>query len=337
MSRVRKVGVIGCGKILERHAEATKVNEGFELTALCDVQREILVSMCEKYGTRGYENYRNMLAKENLDMVVVATPNSLHVEQAKHCLESSTDVLVEKPASLNPKEVIMLSEIAKKNKRKAYCVLQVRLNPSVQTTKRVLERGLLGNIRGISLVQRWQRPYEYFSGWRAIPSVGGGTLYECGIHYLDIMNELLGTPKVVSSKLYTTKHKSSQIEDTIYSILDFGSYGGTVEVTVSAEPHNLECSLSIMGSNGYIKLGGKAMNVIESANFLSNGCRVEYESLLKLQDIPNTPNSYGSYAGSCPNHTELYENLEEFPIINALKSIEIIDEIYNASGVKYYR
>jgi UDP-N-acetyl-2-amino-2-deoxyglucuronate dehydrogenase len=196
--------------------------------------------------------------------------------------------------------------------------------------------GLLGEIRGMSMVQRWQRPYEYFSGWRAQPDIGGGTLYECGIHYLDVMNELLGTPKIISSKVYATKHKTSQIEDTIYSLLDFGNYGGTVEVTVSAEPHNLECSLSIMGSNGYIKLGGKAMNIIESANFLSNGCRVEYENLLKSQNIPNAPNSYGSYAGSCPNHSELYENLENFPIISALKSIEIIDEIYNAAGVRYY-
>jgi UDP-N-acetyl-2-amino-2-deoxyglucuronate dehydrogenase len=336
MSETRKVGIIGCGKILERHAEAVRLNKGFELVALCDVQKEILRSMCGKHRTRGYEDYRKMLSVEELDMVVIATPNSLHVEQAEYCLAHSVDILVEKPVSLNPSDVARLSGLATANERMAYCVLQVRLNPSVQTVARVLELGLLGEIRGMSMVQRWQRPYEYFSGWRAQPDIGGGTLYECGIHYLDVMNELLGTPKIISSKVYATKHKTSQIEDTIYSLLDFGNYGGTVEVTVSAEPHNLECSLSIMGSNGYIKLGGKAMNIIESANFLSNGCRVEYENLLKSQNIPNAPNSYGSYAGSCPNHSELYENLENFPIISALKSIEIIDEIYNAAGVRYY-
>jgi hypothetical protein len=78
------------------------------------------------------------------------------------------------------------------------------------------------------------------------------------------------------------------------------------------------------------------MNIIESVNFLSNGCKLEYESISKTINVPNTPNSYGSYAGSCPNHSELYKNIENFKINEATGSIQLIDKIYKQVNIKYY-
>ena len=277
-----------------------------------------------------------MISAEDVNFIVIATPNSMHVEQAIYALENGCDVLIEKPVSLDPADVTSIHEIAENNNQTAYGVLQVRENPSIIVCKEVLKLGLLGNVRSVSLVQRWQRPLEYFTGWRSIPEVGGGTLYECGIHYIDIMCHLLKKPASISSSVYSIKHKDSGIEDTIYSLLDFKDYGGTLEVTIAAEPTNLECSLSILGSNGFLKIGGKAMNIIESANFLSNGAQVQYQNLIDNSKIPNKPNSYGSYQGSCPNHPELYKNLSNYKILESLPAIELIDQIYKQSDVKYY-
>tara|TARA_R100001082_G_scaffold110310_1_gene89896 strand:+ start:3084 stop:4091 length:1008 start_codon:yes stop_codon:yes gene_type:complete len=333
-----KVAIIGCGAILRRHIEAIEKNKNFTLSCLCDTDSNIIKDVQKKYQVKGYTDYKEMIANEDIDLVAIATPNSLHVEQAIYCLKNNKDVLIEKPVSLDPQGVLEIEKVAKQNKRNAYCVLQVRLNPSVQVFRNAIDKGLLGTIRGVSLIQRWQRPVEYFTGWRAIPSIGGGTLYECGIHYIDIMGYILGTPKVVKSSVYKTKHRHCEIEDTIYSLLDYGDFGGTLEVTISAEPFNLECSLSVLGSNGYVKLGGKAMNVIETYNFLSNGCRIEFENMLQSSKIDNKPNSYGSYAGSCPNHTELYENLSKFTIEKSYPSLKLIDDIYKKSNldVRYY-
>ena len=333
-----KVAIIGCGAILRRHIEAIEKNKNFTLSCLCDTDSNIIKDVQKKYQVKGYTDYKEMIANEDIDLVAIATPNSLHVEQAIYCLKNNKDVLIEKPVSLDPQGVLEIEKVAKQNKRNAYCVLQVRLNPSVQVFRNAIDKGLLGTIRGVSLIQRWQRPVEYFTGWRAIPSIGGGTLYECGIHYIDIMGYILGTPKVVKSSVYKTKHRHCEIEDTIYSLLDYGDFGGTLEVTISAEPFNLECSLSVLGSNGYVKLGGKAMNVIETYNFLSNGCRIEFENMSQSSKIDNKPNSYGSYAGSCPNHTELYENLSKFTIEKSYPSLKLIDDIYKKSNldVRYY-
>jgi UDP-N-acetyl-2-amino-2-deoxyglucuronate dehydrogenase len=332
-----KVGIIGCGSIFIRHLNSIKRNKNFELSAICDIQEDLVKKISEDLSVRYYTDYKEMIVNEDINFVTILTPNSQHIEQSLFSLKNGCDILVEKPVSFNHFDIENIKTEALKNNRNAYCVLQVRLNPTIKLIQKVLDLKLLGDIRGISLIQRWQRPIEYFSGWRAEPSIGGGTLYEVGIHYLDILQKFFGVPNVVSSKVYKTKHKSSKIEDTIYCIFDFGSFGGTCEVNISSEPHNLECSLSILGSNGFLKIGGKAMNIIESHNFLSHGATKKFEDIMSdfNQNKPNEPNSYDSYFGSCPNHPELYTKLIDFDIMESYNAIKLINEIYEKSGIKY--
>ena len=118
-----------------------------------------------------------------MNFITICTPNSLHYEHALYSINNGKNVLIEKPVDFSSEKVKKLVTAAKKNNVNCFCVLQVRLNNSVDISRRCLDKKLLGKIRGVSFVQRWQRPYEYFSGWRNIPEVGGGTLYEVGIHY----------------------------------------------------------------------------------------------------------------------------------------------------------
>ena len=330
-----KVGIIGCGAILPRHLEAINANPNFELTALCDIQKDLVESLSKKHNVLPYTDYKEMVMSKNVDFVTIATPNSLHHEQSIFSLKNGCDILVEKPVSFSVEEIEDIIKVSKKHKQEVFCVLQVRLNPTVQLLKEIISNNLLGDIRAVNLVQRWQRPIEYFTGWRSIPSIGGGTLYEVGIHYLDVFQYVFGKPKVHSSKVYSTKHTSVDIEDTIYSIFDFNTFGGTCEITIAAEPRNLECSLSILGANGFVKIGGKALNIVESANFLSHGSQTEFDKIRKKYKISNEPNNYGSYEGSCPNHPFVYQNLNEFKMEESINVISLIDEIYEKSNIKY--
>lgn len=331
-----KVAIIGCGAILPRHLESIEANDNFELVALCDIQKTLIDSLSTRYNVSGFTDYKLMIKSlPDINFVVIATPNSLHVEQAVFALQNKCDVLIEKPVAFSLKEIEFINTVSRETNQNAYCVLQVRLNPTVQLLKETLNENLLGDIRGVTLIQRWQRPLEYFTGWRAQPNIGGGTLYECGIHYLDVVQYLFGKPTVIGSKTYEIKHKNIGIEDTIYSIFDFGKFGGTCEVTIAAEPQNLECSISVLGANGYIKLGGKALNIVESAKFLSHGSQTEFDKLQKKYDISIQPNSYGSYQGSCPNHPYVYQNLDQFSLSQSNNVISLIDDIYLKSGIQY--
>lgn len=330
-----KVGIIGCGAIFERHIESINDNNNFKLISICDVQENTAKVISNRLSVPYYTDYKEMILKEDINFVSILTPNSLHFEQSYFSLNHGCDVLIEKPVSFDLESIEKIKKISEETNRKSYCVLQVRLNPTIEILKKILDYKLLGEIRGVSLIQRWQRPLDYFSGWRAEPKIGGGILYEVGIHYLDVLQSLFGVPEVISSKIYNTKHKKSKIEDTVYSIFDFGSFGGTCEITISSEPHNLECSLSVLGSNGFIKIGGKAMNIIESYNFLSHGATKKFEMLIQDSDESKSPNSYDRYFGSCPNHPLLYKNIDKFDIMETYNVIKLINQIYEKSKIKY--
>jgi len=327
-----RVGIVGCGKILPRHMEAIEKNDNFSLISVCDIEYEKIKNI----KASRYINIEEMIDKENLNFIVVATPNSLHFEHAKIAIENNCDVLIEKPATLNPGDIDKLINLSNKYSQNVYTVLQVRLNSCVQKLKHLIDSKEIGDIRGFSLVQRWQRPKEYFYDWRGEPLVGGGILHECGIHYLDVLCYLLGKPDVLFSKKYNTKHKNVEIEDTIYSFLNYGSFGGITEVSIACEPHNIECSLTVLTDKGFIKLGGKAMNSIEGVEFVDKKMTDKIVSFFKTNDVVGSPNSYGSYSGSCPNHPDLYRRLDKFNIQETKNVLQLIDEIYSFCKLRYY-
>ena len=332
---VNKVGIIGCGKIFPRHLQAIKANANYQLVSICDNDKTSLDKAQSISRAKPFTDYKKMVKEGDVNFVVIATPNSLHFEQAIYCLNNGCDILIEKPATLNPNMIDVIIKEAKQNNQKAYCVLQVRLNSCIQNLKYLIDNQIIGNVRGISLVQRWQRPVEYFHDWRGVPSIGGGILHECGIHYLDILCYLLGKPKVVSSKEYNTKHKNTPIEDTIYSIVDYGNFGGSIEVNISSEPSNLECSLSILTDKGYLKLGGKAMNVLEKISFADHDVELKVQRIMDYNNSIGTPNSYGSYSGSCPNHPTLYKKINEFDLQKTKDVLLLIQEIYDCCNIRY--
>ncbi len=330
------IGVVGCGKIFSRHFEAINQNKKYNLVSVCDTDELTLLNIRVPKNVKKYKNYRNMIDKEDINFVVIASPNAFHFDHCIYALENGCDALIEKPAVLNPKNLDILQTVASNHEQKIYAVLQVRLNPAVQNLKYLIDNNLIGGIRGFNLTQRWQRPKEYFDDWRGKPKIGGGILHECGIHYLDILCYLLGKPSVAHAKTYNTKHKNVDIEDTLYANLDFGEYGGNIEITIASEPHNLECSLSLLTDIGYIKLGGKAMNVVEDIKFNSEEKTIQINNFMNFNNKIVSPNSYGSYAGSCPNHPNLYNNIENFNLQETKKVLQLITEIYDYCKIQYF-
>lgn len=334
-----RVGIIGCGKIFPAHLKAIENNhKSYSLAAVCDIDKKLLERAMAVSKTIGFNSFEQMLVqmRKKMDMVVIATPNSLHYPQAINTLNAGYDVLIEKPVCFRQTKALEIAKKAKEMKKQAYAVLQVRYNRSVQLLEQAIRDKMLGEIRSISLVQRWQRPKEYFLSWRGNKKIGGRTLYEIGIHYLDIIQWIFGMPKILSTNTFNLKHKQITFEDTIFSILRFrNGAAGSIEVSLAAEPSNLECSLSVIGEKGTIKTGGLAMDKIEYAKFLITGSKVaRFKREIAKRD-KSLPNNYGKYLGSSPNHPVLYREIAQsngISIEEASQSIRFIENIYKAEG-----
>ena len=101
-----KAGIIGLGAIAPMHIEALK-ERAEEIVAVCDVEREKCAAVNRKYSlnARGYEDYKEMLEKEDLDVVHVCTPHYLHAEMTIAALKKNVNVICEKPLAINQTQI----------------------------------------------------------------------------------------------------------------------------------------------------------------------------------------------------------------------------------------
>lgn len=334
------VGVIGIGRIYTRHVEdSIKQIPELELVAVCDSKEDIARKVSVKENIPYYTDYRDLIKDKNVDIVTVCTPNGFHYEMGMEAVKRGKHCVMEKPIAQNLSQASKLVEAFAKSKVSLFPVLQVRYNPTVQILREYVKKGALGKILTASVVIRWTRPQEYFdeSDWKGTLSLDGGSLLTQAIHYIDVMQYILGPAKSVFGKLDRVAH-DIEAEDIANAIIDLES--GTrvnLEFTICTFPHNLECSLSVLGETGTVKIGGLAMNK----------CDLWEVKNAPRPDIPDglSPNLYagGLYAGSCPNHKSIYLNMlsvlangqESFiKGEDALESLRIIDGIKKSSDLK---
>ena len=108
---MKKVGIIGLGTITEYYLEGIKNSNTLELTAVCDT---LINSVSKKYYEEYpfYLDYKEMIIKEGLDYIIISTPPKSHFEIAKYALENNVNVIVEKPATTNLKDLQYLMDLA---------------------------------------------------------------------------------------------------------------------------------------------------------------------------------------------------------------------------------
>ena len=326
------LAILGCGAIFSRHIAAINFNSDYyKLIGVFDPNPEtIKLQKDSLLGIKIYNSEDEVYSDEVVNCIVILTPSYLHYQIAIKSLDNNKHVIIEKPATFYSHELNHIIELATKKNLNVFGVLQVRLNPSVIIAKTAIEKGCLGLIRGVSLVQRWQRPLSYFIGWRGSMETCGGVIREFSIHYLDILQYLVGLPKVLHSSFYNTKFTNTNISDTIYALFDFNKFGGSFEISIAAEPKNIECTLSILTDKGFLKLGGKSLDEIIAVEF--NDSETMDNFLLIKNSVLENNQSLTALTGASPYHPELYKqifiNPSSFHLKQTFNVIKLIEGIY---------
>lgn len=200
---------------------------------------------------------------------VICTPSGLHASQAADiAMERPSDmILVEKPVDTRLRSVDGLIHCLEMRPNvQCYVVKQNRFNPGVQLLHRALQSGRMGRIYSISSTVHWNRDDDYYrqAPWRGTWRHDGGALLNQAVHYVDLMRWLGGAVERVSAETMTLARKI-EAEDTGAAILRFRSGAlGVLQATVLTPGGNLEGSLTVVAEHGVVKLGGTALNRIET-------------------------------------------------------------------------
>jgi UDP-N-acetyl-2-amino-2-deoxyglucuronate dehydrogenase len=297
-----RFALVGCGRISANHVAAIRAHAAdAELVAVADIDPAALAKAQQETGAPGFPSLDALLAGSTPDCVVLATPSGLHAEQAIRCAEAGRHVMSEKPMATrwaDGKRMVAACDDAGVH---LFVVKQNRRNPTLQLLKRAVQKGRFGRIYMVAVNVFWTRPQSYYdsAAWRGTWEFDGGAFMNQASHYVDLLDWLIGP--VESVQAYTaTLERDIQVEDTgVLGVRWRNGALGTMAVTMLTYPRNLEGSVTIIGEKGTVKVGGVAVNAIETWQFAepdADDAQVEQASY-------QTTSVYGH------GHTPYYENV----------------------------
>ncbi len=258
-----RFGLIGCGRVAPRHAQSLYELGNTRLVAVADIRYDRALQFAERYGAVPYADYRDLLARPDIDAVSICVPSGLHCPIAVDAMQSGRHALVEKPIALTLADADIMISVADRYRTQLGIVLQNRHNPPMKQVRRLIESGQLGRLYLGSACVRWYRPQSYYEdGWHGTWTMDGGALMNQSIHHIDALLWFMGPVSEVYSYTATLAHRM-EAEDVGVAVLKFQSGAlGSVEGSTLTWPENLEGSVTLFGENGSVKIGGTALNRI---------------------------------------------------------------------------
>lgn len=333
-----RVGVIGLG-MGKHHVNNFCDQDAAEVAAIADLNEDLLKEIGDKHEIDGrYTDAEEMIAKENLDIVAIATPNKFHKPLTLAAFKAGSHVLCEKPMAMNTAEAEEMLAAAKAADRRLMINFSYRFNPLSWQIKEEVERGFLGDIYHAET--RWMRRdgLPRFGGWFGKKELsGGGPLIDLGVHRLDLALWLMDYPKPVwvmagaSSILAVERAKQEgkefNVEDFASALIKFDN-GATLQVTVSWISHIKEAELMetrLLGSKGGMRQWNTGGGYDFTAEFYNNhdGCHYNMQPVGKM---PGPGSSMEHFIDCIVNDKPHKASGEEGLII-----MEILDAIYKSA------
>lgn len=259
-----KFALLGFGQIGKVHQQAMQNSSLIELVAIIDEKNPEL----EIPYFPDLETFVDQ--KVEADVVIIATPNGLHFQHAKTCVQAGYHVLVEKPITLNSKDLERLLFMGEQNNKRIFNMLQLRFSPIVQWFKQVLNDRKLGEIYMVNVNCYWNRNEEYYNNriWHGTKNMDGGVLFTQFSHFVDVLHYWFDELKPLDIRKFNFNHKNS-IEFPDSGMLTFAMEKegfGHLNYTISTFEKNFESDITIIAEKGTLQIGGQYMNNINYLN-----------------------------------------------------------------------
>ena len=286
-NRKIRLALIGCGRIAKNHFSAIeKHGDDLELVAVCDTDPAALQAATETNTVAGYTHLRDLLTAEKPDLVALCTPSGLHPDQAILAARHGVHVMTEKPMATRWQDGVRMVKACDEAGVHLFVVKQNRRNATLQLLKRAVEEKRFDKIHLVHLNVFWSRPQSYYdqAKWRGTWEFDGGAFMNQASHYVDLLDWLIGPIDKVQAMVSTTR--DIKVEDT--GVLNVGWRNGalgSMSVTMLAYPKNLEGSITILGEQGSVRIGGVAVNDIQLWDFAEPR---DYDEQIKAANYETT-------------------------------------------------
>lgn len=251
-------GLIGFGAWGQHHAAAIAQADGAELVGIAGRSDASCAAARDAYpAARVTADYRELLARDDLDVVAVVLPSHLHHEVGAAVLRAGKHLLLEKPMAISVEQCEDLIELAEREGRLLAIGHELRFSSLWARVRELIDQGVVGDPQYV-LVELSRKPYRQGAdGWRYDIQRVGNWILEEPIHFFDLARWYLarsGEPVRVYGAANSRQPDHPELQDNFSAILHFpdGAYA-VVTQTLSAFEHHQ--TVKVSGTRGAIWAG----------------------------------------------------------------------------------
>ncbi|NND97170.1 MAG: Gfo/Idh/MocA family oxidoreductase [Pirellulaceae bacterium] len=248
-----RFGLVGFGAWGQHHANAITVTDGAQLVAIAARSDESVAAAKAAYpDAHVYNDFNEMVARDDLDFVDVVVPSHLHHQVATAVLNAGKHLLLEKPMGVTLDECDDMIELAKAKDR-LFCVgHELRLSSMWGKARQMIEEGFIGKPL-YALVELSRNPYRQGAeGWRYDISRVGSWILEEPIHFFDLARWYLepgGQPERIYATANSKQVDHPELHDNFSAIMHFSGGGyAVVSQTLAAFEHHQ--TVKVTGTKG---------------------------------------------------------------------------------------
>ena len=242
-------GVVGLGQVsVKGHIPELLSLPETQIVALCDPDEEALTRAAQLVaGAKTYDDFDAMLKDEDVEVVLIGTPNWLHKEQAVRAFEAGKHVFLEKPIGVDLDECDAILRAQSDSGRLLQVGHELRHANLMRAMREKIDEGLIGQVQMI-VVQEFRFPL--LPGWRQTGKTGG-VMLEKNSHFFDLFNWLAGAPacRVIGAGGNNVNKDSPLIDNCIVTVEYESSVRAALFMCLFAE-HGSQLTIDVVGDKG---------------------------------------------------------------------------------------
>ena len=317
MTKKHRVAIVGCGGISHAHGNAWRNLPEIEIVGACDEKFESLARFASEFNVQNtYNDLRQMLEKQQPDVLVVATWPSSHLKNVLEAVRCGVKaILVEKPIAVTTTQLEQMIQVTERANILLMEAFMYRHHPLTLAAKQKIEEGAIGEVRyarstfSTGLTDR--------QNWRLRGDLGGGAVMDLGCYCINIIRYLVG--REPQSAWATGKFEPiNNVWETLIGTLDFGE-GVTGQ---------FDCSFGWTWRESYEVTGTEGTLFVQSAWGNSEG-----ESHFTVNGETVTVNGVNPYAAEILDLCNAMETGEpiRLPLTDALGNMRTIDALHESA------
>lgn len=339
---IYRFGIVGAGMIAPYHVEAINDLENARVVGIMDNGSRRGGEIAPDLDPTGSDDLDVFLARDDIDVITVATPSGAHYDAVIKAARAGKHCIVEKPIEITLERIDAMIAAHDAAGTKLGGIFNTRYIEAAQLVKRAVVAGRLGRLTFASALGPWWRDQSYYdsSDWKGTWALdGGGALMNQGIHAVDQLQWIVGSPVTrVSSYTATLAHDHVEVEDTAAASVMFANGAlGTIACTTSMWPGHFR-TLTVAGDAGTVVLADNRLLAWQFREETSedDAIRAQYCSLPGAGVGASDPSAGVTAQGHRAVFVDFLAALDrgETPVIDgheSRKAVSIIRAIYESA------